>query len=124
LAQYHFANHSHREIGVDVKRWVLLDENNHLQMWTTGGHEPVGTICEARGEWVLDEISYDPVSKVVFIDPAKVRIKKDAELAQKWEEKKRKSIAETKQQIKWLLKMARPFSLGVAIGILLGKFLL
>ncbi len=60
-------------------RFVVRNEDGTLGMTATSGFEPPNFLCRANDEWIVDELSWDGSSGLVYVDPAKVS-KKQKEL--------------------------------------------
>ncbi len=84
-------------------------------MVCTSGHEPPNFICEAKDEWVVDELSHDGLH--VYVDPDKVRAKIKVEEKKAFEMK----IVRAKH---WLEK-SKPYfygAMGLAIVLAVLKY--
>ncbi len=93
-----------------MKRWVCREGEN-LSIVTTSGQQPDNAICEARPEWISDELSES--NGVVYIDAVKIR--KKEENIQKYERKVR--INGYKRRLHGLIK---PF-IYIVLGFVLGR---
>ncbi len=98
-----------------MKRWVIKHDDGSLDINTTDGHEPVGCLCEAHEDWVVDEISYG--GGVVYIDPEKIKAKREALILEA-----KKLVL--KKRLSWIKKNWRNIATAVAIfavGIFIGR---
>jgi hypothetical protein len=119
MAEHHTSLRFDFQIGDIVKRWVVLTSDGTLEIQTTSGFEPPGMLCRAHDDWVTDEISY--VDGIVFVDPAKVKAKRDKEIKIKWEDQRDREWREFKARWKVILPRIRDAVIAFAIGLFLGK---
>lgn len=114
-------------LEIEMKRWVVMNDEGQLEIHTTGGHEPAGALCEAKLDWTIYNISYDPEVKLVYYDPEK-QVRHMAEL-EKQEQKRieqkkleaiRIKISEEIGQIEDFIAKHWKAALGLAIGIAIG----
>lgn len=121
MAQYYSGHYPNNKTGHFVKRYVIRNEQGNLAIVTTSGHYPDGFLCEAKSEWVVDELSYESTSKLVYVDPIKVRAKDDERIRLQYKLTKQKRIKNFKKHAKEVLIYASLLVVGGLAGYLLGK---
>ncbi len=101
-----------------MKRWVIFNPDNSLGIVCTSGHMPERAVCEAKEGWVADELSYNAEARLVFIDPAKLKIKDDERIRKQYElyKKTRYDKLKSKPWKQWAIYLIS-FALGVAVGL-------
>ena len=123
MAQYYSNGHTRRKIGDNVRRYVVKNEQGNLAIVSTSGATPDGVVCIAKDEWIIDELSFDEVAGIVYVDPAKLKAKEDARLKQKYlkediEKKKKKKLLMAK--IKVYAILVTIYLMGMAAGFVIG----
>lgn len=82
-----YSGHYPRSKVVKPMRYVVKNEDASLSIVLTSGQEPPNAICKAHDEWSADLISYDEVSKIIYIDPVKVKEKERQRIRELYEVK-------------------------------------
>lgn len=124
MAYYYRPNHFNYEIGDDVIRWVVKNEDGSLDIHSTSGEQPPNAICSAHDSWTVNTISED--SGVVFLDPVKVReIKKilDNQARIRAYEIHKMKMRDLRAKL-WPLYYVLVFALGLWVGHKLGSLFL